>query len=73
VIAWIVGVFSTILLCVRGYDERARWLSLAVYGAGTILVYGVSADYHLGARRGQRRAALRSVDQASIDVLFAGT
>jgi hemolysin III len=66
-------MLSTIALCTRGSDEIARMISLAVYGASTILLYGASAVYHLGAWRGPRRAALRSLDHASIYVLIAGT
>src|SRR4051794_28754471 len=68
-----VAMLSTIALCARGGDEIARLLSLAVYGASTILLFGASAAYHLGAWHGARRAALRSLDRASIFILIAGT
>jgi hemolysin III len=68
-----VAILSTIALCVRGSDEIATLFSLAVYGASTILLYGASATYHLGAWHGSRRAVLRSIDHASIYVLIAGT
>jgi len=58
---------------VRGSNEIAGLLSLAVYGASTILLYGASALYHLAAWPGARGAALRSLDHASIFILIAGT
>jgi hemolysin III len=67
------AILSTIALCTHGGDEIARLISLAVYGASTILLYGASAVYHLGAWHGRRRAVLRSLDHASIFVLIAGT
>lgn len=68
-----IAILSTIALCARAGDERARLLSLAVYGASTILLFGTSAAYHLGPWQGARLAALRSLDHASIFVLIAGT
>jgi hemolysin III len=68
-----VAILSTIALCARGGDEIATLVSLAVYGASTILLYAASATYHLGAWHGARRAVLRSLDHASIYVLIAGT
>jgi hemolysin III len=68
-----VAMLSTIALCARGGDEIARLLSVAVYGASTILLFGASAAYHLGAWHGVRRAVLRSLDHSSIFILIAGT
>lgn len=68
-----VAIFSTIALCVRGSDNIATLLALAVYGGSTVLLYAASATYHLGSWHGPRRAALRSLDHASIYVLIAGT
>jgi hemolysin III len=58
---------------VRGSDNIATLLSVAVYGASTMLLYAASATYHLGTWHGRRRVALRSLDHASIYVLIAGT
>jgi len=67
-----VAMLTTVALCVRGSDSIVTLLSLAVYGASTILLYAASATYHLGASHGPRRATLRSLDHASIYVLIAG-
>jgi len=58
---------------VRGSENIATLLALAVYGASTVLLYAASATHHLGGWHGPRHAAFRSLDHASIYVLIAGT
>jgi hemolysin III len=68
-----LAVLTTVALCLRGSDNIATLLSLAVYGVSTMLLYAASATYHLGSWREPHRATFRSIDHGSIYVLIAGT
>jgi hemolysin III len=52
--------------------ERLR-LAVAVYVLTTVLLFGVSAAYHLGAGRPRVNAFLRKLDHANIYLFIAGS
>lgn len=63
----------TIVLLVQTYDRWPLFGSLLIFGLSMIVLYGVSAVYHIGSWQGRRRAVLRAFDHANIFVLIAGT
>lgn len=54
------------------YGTAVHTVSFAVFGASLVILYGASTLYH-SARTARARAALRTVDHASIYLLIAGT
>ena len=60
-------------LVVLSSADRPRQLSMLVYGIGLILLFSVSALYHVHAWAPARRAILRRIDHANIFVLIAAT
>lgn len=69
-----VGAFVvTILLLAQTRDDTLRFVSLLIFGATMIVLYAVSAIYHIGPWQGRRRAVLRALDHANIFLLIAGT
>jgi hemolysin III len=64
---------ATIVLVVLPRDDRAKQLSLLVYGVTSVLLFSVSATYHIGTWSPATRALLRRIDHSSIFLLIAGT
>ena len=71
--AAVAAVICTILLAVASANDPAKQVSLVIYGASSILLFGWSALYHLGSWRPGTRKLLRRIDHANIFVLIAGT
>jgi hemolysin III len=71
--AAVVAVICTILLAVASANDRAKQVSLLIYGASSILLFGWSALYHLGAWPERTRKLFQRIDHANIFVLIAGT
>ncbi|HEX8996362.1 MAG TPA: hemolysin III family protein [Ktedonobacterales bacterium] len=71
--AAIAAVICTIILGALTADDRPKQISLLVYGASSILLFGWSAIYHLGNWSPGVRKTLRRIDHANIFVLIAGT
>jgi hemolysin III len=71
--AAVAAVICTVLLAVRSAHDRPKQISLLVYGASSILLFGWSAFYHLGNWSSGVRALFRRIDHANIFVLIAGT
>lgn len=69
-VAAIVTTFTLFALC---GDDRPRALTMLVFGASMILLYAVSATYHIGRWQPRTERILRAVDHANIYVLIAGT
>lgn len=46
--AALAAVVCTILLAMASADDRPKQISLVIYGASSILLFGWSALYHLG-------------------------
>jgi hemolysin III len=71
--AAVVAVICTILLGVASASDHAKQISLLIYGASSILLFGWSALYHLGNWSPPTRNLFRRIDHANIFVLIAGT
>lgn len=65
-------IVTMILTTQTAATPRLFWSTL-VFGLSMILLYGVSAIYHLGNWRGRASRVWRSFDHANIFVLIAGT
>jgi len=71
--AAVAAVVCTVLLAVASANDRAKQVSLLIYGASSILLFGWSALYHLGHWGPATRKLFRRIDHANIFVLIAGT
>ncbi|MDE3230866.1 MAG: hemolysin III family protein [Chloroflexota bacterium] len=71
--AALAAVVCTILLAVASADDRPKQVSLVIYGASSILLFGWSAFYHLGNWTPRVRKIFQRIDHANIFVLIAGT
>jgi hemolysin III len=71
--AALASVVITILFLIQTADNAVRFVSLLIYGLIMILLYCVSAIYHIGTWDGRREKALRSFDHANIFLMIAGT
>ncbi len=71
--AAVAAVVCTALLAVASANDRAKQVSLLVYGASSILLFGWSALYHLGNWSPATRKLFRRIDHANIFALIAGT
>ena len=68
----VAALITTIVLLVETAGDRARFVSLLVFGLSMILLYVVSAIYHIGTWPERRRTILRTLDHANIFVFIAG-
>ncbi len=68
----VAALITTIVLLVETAGDHARFLSLLVFGLSMILLYVVSAVYHIGTWPERRRTILRTLDHANIFVFIAG-
>ena len=71
--AALAAVVFTIILCWQSRYDLPRLISLGIYGLSMIVLYTVSALYHVGTWREPVRRTLRALDHANIFVLIAGT
>lgn len=65
-------VFTIVLAFVSAYDPP-RMVSMIVFGASMVVLYTVSAVYHIGRWTPRVHRVLRSLDHANIFLLIAGT
>jgi hemolysin III len=65
-------VFTVMLALVSAYDPP-RMLTMLVFGGSMIVLYTVSAVYHIGRWTPRVHRVLRSLDHANIFLLIAGT
>jgi hemolysin III len=72
-LAALAAVVVTVILLVRTYHDLPRFVSLLIFGLSMILLYVVSAIYHIGPWQGRARARWRAFDHANIYLLIAGT
>jgi hemolysin III len=68
----VAALITTIILLIETAGDRPRFLSLLVFGLSMILLYVVSAVYHIGTWPERRRTILRTLDHANIFVFIAG-
>jgi hemolysin III len=69
-VPWAAGTAVLVLLA---DGHPARQAGLALYGAASVWLFGVSGLYHVVTWPPHRRAALRRLDHANIFVLVAAT
>jgi hemolysin III len=72
-LAAIGALILTITLCMLSWSDRPRFFSLLIFGLSMIEMYTMSAIYHIGNWRPERKKRLRAIDHANIFVLIAGT
>ena len=65
-------VFTVVLALVSAYDPP-RMLTMIVFGGSMVVMYSVSAVYHIGRWTPRVHRVLRSLDHANIFLLIAGT
>lgn len=71
--AAVAALITTIALVVLSGDDVARAVSMLIFGLSMIVMYGVSAIYHIGRWRPATARVLRALDHANIYLLIAGT
>ncbi len=71
--AAVAAIVCTIVLAALSAGDRPKQISLLIYGASSILLFGWSALYHLGNWSPGVRKLFRRIDHANIFVLIAGT
>jgi hemolysin III len=69
-VPWAAG---TVVLVLLASGHPARQAGLALYGAASVWLFGISGLYHVVTWPPHRRAALRRLDHANIFVLVAAT
>jgi hemolysin III len=73
VIATFVAIAGLIALVVMTNGDRAKQMTMVVYGAGLVLLFGVSATYHVFNWPPRVREWLRRADHANIFIFIAAT
>jgi hemolysin III len=71
--AAILAVIGTIALVGLAAGDPPKQITLAIYGLSSVWLFGMSALYHIGDWKPQRRTLLRRLDHANIFILIAGT
>jgi hemolysin III len=71
--AAVAALATTIALYALCGDDWPRALSMLVFGVSMIVLYAVSATYHIGRWQPRTERILRALDHANIYVLIAGT
>ncbi len=71
--AAVAALAVTIALFAIAGDDHPRALSMLVFGLSMIVLYAVSALYHIGRWQPGTERVLRAIDHANIYVLIAGT
>lgn len=71
--AAIAAVLGTIWLVVAAHADVAKQVSFVIYGLSSVILFGMSALYHIVTWPPKTRAVLRRLDHANIFLLIAGT
>ena len=64
---------ATLGLVIEAAEHPQRLTTLLIFGLSMIILYAVSALYHLGRWQGRRALVLHALDRANIFLLIAGT
>jgi hemolysin III len=72
-VAAVAAIAVTIALLLQTYQDPVLFVSLLIFGLTMIVLYTVSAVYHIGTWHGRRYKLLRTIDHANIFLLIAGT
>jgi hemolysin III len=71
--AALAAIVGLVVLIFTTRDDPAKLVSMIIYGAGLVLLFAVSATYHIFNWRARVRAWLRRADHATIFVFIAAT
>src|SRR2546430_1486085 len=72
-IAFVASIAALVALLVIPRDDPAKLASMAVYGTGLVLLFGVSATYHIFNWPPRVKDWLRRADHATIFLFIAAT
>jgi hemolysin III len=72
-VAAVLAVLGTVQLLRLTAGDPPKQLTMLIYGASAVLLFTVSALYHVGPWSPRRRVRLRQLDRAAIFVLIAGS
>ena len=72
-VAAVVAGAGTVVLLVRTAGDTPKLISVLIYGVSLVVLFTVSALYHVGSWSPSRRALLRRLDHTNIFLLIAGT
>ena len=72
-VAAVLAGAGTVFLLAKTAGDTPKQISLLIYGLSLVVLFAVSALYHVGSWSAKRRALLRRLDHANIFVLIAGT
>lgn len=72
-VAALAAIGGLVALMATTWQDPAKLASMVVYGAGLVLLFGVSATYHMVKWPAPVRAWLRRVDHATIFIFIAAT
>jgi hemolysin III len=72
-VAALVAVAGLVALVVVTRDDPAKLISMAIYGVGLVLLFGVSATYHIFNWPPRVKDWLRRADHATIFLFIAAT
>jgi hemolysin III len=72
-LAIVPALIGTAVLVASAGDDSVKQISLLVYGATLVLLFTVSAIYHVGTWSLERRAMIRRFDTSNIFLMIAGT
>src|SRR5574340_941518 len=67
--AAIASVLGTIWLLVASHGDVLKQISFLIYGLSAVVLFGMSALYHIGTWPPKVRAVLRRLDHANIFLL----
>lgn len=72
-ITFLAGVVGLVFLIVFSYNNPEKLITLTIYGASVIILYGASTAYHWAKTSPRKQLILRKLDHISIFILIAGT
>lgn len=72
-VATLGAIAGVILLLRLAEGDRPKQVALLVYGGSLVLLFAISALYHIGAWSPRRHALLRRLDHANIFLMLAGS
>jgi len=72
-IAAVMALAFSIAMGMKTSADAERMLSVAVFGATMVLLFSMSAIYHMGRYSDPVRLTLRAIDHSNIFLLIAGT
>jgi len=72
-IAAVIALVFSIAMAMRASANVEHMLSVVVFGASMVLLFSMSAVYHIGRYSDGVRLTLRAIDHSNIYLLIAGT